>query len=116
MNQHPVVLLDPVFKWLDHLVRDYGLYIYMVCVWLSPLLIAWILSGAFGGGHAAGDTASWRRPSFSRLRQRRRHCRRSSDGNPTRCQTTTRPRTPLRHEFEKGRERKIVRSRHCTDQ
>ncbi len=52
MNQHPVVLLDPVFRWLDHLVRDYGLYIYMACVWLSPILIAWILSGGF-----------WRRPS-----------------------------------------------------
>ena len=51
MNQHPIVLLDPVFRWLDHVVRDYGLYIYMVCVWLSPLLIAWILSGGF-----------WRRP------------------------------------------------------
>jgi len=47
MNQHPVVLLDPLFRWLDHVVRDYGLYIYMVCVWLSPLLIAWILSGGF---------------------------------------------------------------------
>ena len=51
MNQHPVALLDQVFRWLDHVVRDYGLYIYMVCVWLSPLLIAWILSGGF-----------WRRP------------------------------------------------------
>ena len=47
MNQHPVVLLDPVFRWLDDVIRDYGLYIYMVCVWLSPLLIAWILCGGF---------------------------------------------------------------------
>ena len=65
MNQHPVVLLDPVFRWLDDVIRDYGLYIYMVCVWLSPLLIAWILSrGFFGGGHPAGGISSWRRPSF----------------------------------------------------
>ena len=34
MNQHPIVLLDPVFRWLDDVIRDYGLYIYMVCVWL----------------------------------------------------------------------------------
>ncbi len=51
MNQHPVVLLDPVFRWLNDFIRDYGLYIYMVCVWLSPLLVAWILSGGF-----------WRKP------------------------------------------------------
>ena len=47
MNQHPVILLDPVFRWLDHVIREYGLYIYMVCVWLSPFLIAWILRGGF---------------------------------------------------------------------
>ena len=51
MNQHPAVVLDPVFRWLNDFIRDYGLYIYMVCVWLSPLLLAWILSGGF-----------WRRP------------------------------------------------------
>jgi len=52
MNQHPIVLLDPVFKWLDWVIATYGLEIYMVTVWLSPLLITWILKGGF-----------WRRPA-----------------------------------------------------
>jgi len=47
MNQHPVVLIDPVFKWLDWVIAEYGLYLYMVTVWLSPLLLAWILKGGF---------------------------------------------------------------------
>lgn len=55
MNQHPIVLLDPVFKWLNHAIAEYGLYLYMVTVWLSPLLIAWILKGGF-----------WRRPLRTR--------------------------------------------------
>ena len=45
MNLHPEVLLPPVFRWLDAVIEDYGLYIYLVCVWLSPFLIAWILRG-----------------------------------------------------------------------
>ena len=51
MNQHPDMPLDPVFRWLDWVIATYGLVIYMVAVWLSPFLIAWILSGGF-----------WRRP------------------------------------------------------
>jgi hypothetical protein len=39
MNTHPVILLEPVFHFLDAVIRDYGLYIYMVMVWLSPLFI-----------------------------------------------------------------------------
>ena len=51
MNQHPVMTLDPVFRWLDWVIATYGLEIYMVAVWLSPFLIVWILTGGF-----------WRRP------------------------------------------------------
>lgn len=55
MNTHPVVLLEPLFGWLETAIRDYGLYIYMAMVWASPLLIAWILNGGF-----------WRRPPGQR--------------------------------------------------
>ena len=45
MNQHPVVLLDPVFKWLDHLIAEHGHHLYMALVYASIPLIGWILSG-----------------------------------------------------------------------
>ncbi len=34
MNQHPVVLLNPVFKRLDWVIATYGLEIYRVTVWM----------------------------------------------------------------------------------
>jgi len=57
MNQHPVVLVDPFYKWLDHVIAEHGHYLYMLTVWLSRLLIMWILKGGF-----------WRKPPQSRRR------------------------------------------------
>ena len=56
MNQHPVELIEPVFRRLDGIIRDQGLYIYMAIVWLSPFLIAWILSGGFGEDFPGGES------------------------------------------------------------
>ena len=47
MNRHPIELLDPVFHWLDWLIAEHGHQIYLVMVWASPFLIAWILRGGF---------------------------------------------------------------------
>ena len=47
MNRHPIELVMPLFHWLDWIIAEYGLYIYLVAIWASPFLIAWILRGGF---------------------------------------------------------------------
>jgi hypothetical protein len=45
MNLNPAELLNPVFNALDALIQNYGVYLYLVFVWLSLRAIAWVLSG-----------------------------------------------------------------------
>ena len=45
MNLNPATVLDPVFHFLDEAIADYGVYLYLVLVWLSLIVIAWIFSG-----------------------------------------------------------------------
>ena len=45
MNLNPATVLNPVFNTLDALIQNYGVYLYLMFVWLSLAIIAWVLSG-----------------------------------------------------------------------
>ncbi len=45
MILNPATVLNPVFNTLDALISDYGVYLYLVFVWLSLGAIAWVLGG-----------------------------------------------------------------------
>ncbi len=45
MNLNPATVLDPVFHFLDWIVAEWGVYLFLAFVWLSMILIAWIFSG-----------------------------------------------------------------------
>lgn len=61
LPQDPILQLLPFFDWLDGLVDQYGLYVYMVACWIAPFLIVWILCGGF-----------WRRPFRPRVNRKPR--------------------------------------------
>jgi hypothetical protein len=44
-NLEMLKLLDHFFQTLDGFIDDYGVYLYLVFVWLCLLAIGWILSG-----------------------------------------------------------------------
>ena len=41
MISNPATVLNPVFNALDTLIQNYGVYLYLVVVWLSLAVIAW---------------------------------------------------------------------------
>ena len=45
MNKHPVQMLDPVSRFLEHLISEYGHLIYIGLVYAAIPLCAWILFG-----------------------------------------------------------------------
>ena len=45
MNLNPATELDPVFQFLNWIIEELGVYLFLVFVWLSLLVLAWVFSG-----------------------------------------------------------------------
>ena len=45
MNSNPAMVLDALFHFLDGIIADYGLYLFLAFVWLSLLVLVWVFSG-----------------------------------------------------------------------
>lgn len=58
MNRHPVQMLDPVFDYLDGLIRDHGDVLFAVVCYAAIPLCAWILFGGSRRKSSAQDSAS----------------------------------------------------------
>jgi hypothetical protein len=58
MNLNPAAVLNPVFNFLDALISDYGVYLYLVFVWMSLGAIAWVLSGGLRRRQMKGNSVT----------------------------------------------------------
>jgi hypothetical protein len=45
MTVSPLDMLNPVFHFLDGMIAEWGVYLFLVFVWLSMLVLAWVFSG-----------------------------------------------------------------------
>ena len=57
MILNPATVLNPVFNALDALISNYGVYLYLVFVWLFLGAIAWVLSGGLRRKRPQGNSA-----------------------------------------------------------
>ena len=58
MKLNPADVLNPVFNGLDALISNYGVYLYLVFVWLSLGAIAWVLGGGLRRKRPQGNSAT----------------------------------------------------------
>jgi hypothetical protein len=58
MNLNPATVLNPVFNALDALIQNYGVYLYLVLVWLSLGAIAWVLGGGLRRKRPQGNSVT----------------------------------------------------------
>ena len=45
MSTHPIQILDPVFRFLDEMIDDYGLCLFMGFAYVAVPFLVWVLSG-----------------------------------------------------------------------
>lgn len=58
MNLNPADVLNPVFNFLDALISNCGVYLYLVFVWLSLAVIAWVLGGGLRRRQPPGNSGT----------------------------------------------------------
>jgi hypothetical protein len=58
MNLNLSELLNPIFNALDALISDYGVYLYLVFVWLSLGAIAWVVGGGLRRKQSNGNSTT----------------------------------------------------------